>query len=552
MTDYWVWEKSELAKEVPQEPADPNKKTIQDLSSGAFKASDLDTTHEMQIEYLDESELESLELSPLGIMTIDNPEFEEITERVVEIIMPPNFDGDPTNYETRAHQITARAFEKILTAKVNESEAETDMTEITNRTDQFVEPTRENGISKAGDGAFLVPEEGRDSVLQEIAKEAKQMALSESQQPEDIPLEASTKVENPVTVEVNKEASVEIVHKSPAETIADSEFDSNFQGRAGDKLRQSTKDTLRGCTKRLGLSGEGYWSIEQGDQFMPGDREKISEALFAGFEKLNNKIYDGVNPKQRGELAAKIEPIGASKDFGSSLTRLIKQELTNAEVDLGLRQEFIPGETNPQPIEHPSYKDDNIGISVFKLAAARIFKRVESSVEALGIKVEETKAKFPVKPTKSSEPVSTNAAPEGNVTAVEKPKVAPPVKNKEGSDSNTSLSEGIKDILKREAAAQALKAELELTEDTPSKAVESEKIVEEPKIVITPIEEKITAEPTVVVTPVVETKSEETKTTEKPVDSTVAIDPSDPVATNFGPNIRALLNQMLHDLREGN
>jgi hypothetical protein len=231
---------------------------------------------------------------------------------------------------------------------------------------------------------------------------------------------------------------------------------------------------------------------------MPGDREKIYEALFAGFEKLNNKIYDGVNPKQRRELAAKIEPVGASEDFGTSITRLIKQELTNAEVELGLRQEFIPGETNPQPIEHPSYKDDKIGISVFKLAAARVFKRVESSIESLGIKIEEAKPKSPAKTT-------------------------------------PDLTSGIKGVLDREATAEAVKAKAKtiIQEIAPVAAVKVKNTGEAENV----------GKPEIAATPVIEAKPEESGVI------AIKVETPDPVTDAFGPKARELLNQMLQNIK---
>ncbi len=467
--DYWVYEKSELAesdslKDISQpqnlraeESQLAEIRPEEDLA--AYSTSDSSRHSPEDLDSIPEEEVTAHELSSRQVLTLECRELEEISERVGDIITPPNLEDGYEIYEQRAQEIMKLAFKKILDSKISDTEGEVTMEDMLKNEELGGnnEPFYDNGITKEGDAEYMIPSQDKELIIEEVKQEAIDLANTEV-----------AKTASSQTVKLSEPE----IEKSYAEQQADIAFTEAFAPRPGDKLRQSTRDTIRNKTQNLALSGEGYWSIPQDDDFVPGDRDKIVSALFEGFEKLNDKIFAGIKDNERATLSQKLEPVGSSKDFGESLTQVIKQELTNAEVSLGLRKEMRQGESNPQIIELPNYQEENLGKSVFRLAAASIFKRVESAMEALNIKLPEAPQRKPVK--------------ESAATSTE-----------------TGLSPALNAQLKKITNNERLAKKIEVVEVNPEAAPEAqikttaeEPVAAEPVLPETPVkEEPISAEP---------------------------------------------------------
>lgn len=329
------------------------------------------------------------------VLSAESKEFTELVDNVLSrLATPEEFDSmskeQHSELETKAIRLVREGIEKQIQSfeKNLSQEPDIDLAGIYIGKDGYVEVP-------LGEVADFV--EGVSSIVL-----AKLQPKSESNTPKLIESGQQASVTAPEAQDLTLEAQ------------ADKRFQESFATASNDRrFAQSVRDISRNEAQKLTNTVGRYWETEQGT----GDRGSVINGLLSVFDKVAAKIREHIPHGKIGELARELDPVPErTPKLEHAIEKIIKLNLTDAEVELGLRREYIKGQPRPDTHEPKDYKDHDYQRSVFKIAASGVFTRVASALESLGLRV------YPE--IKKSESVSTAASrPESRVEEVVKSEI---------------------------------------------------------------------------------------------------------------------------------
>jgi len=308
------------------------------------------------------------------VVTKDSDHFSDLIDTVYARIQDPKIDQIQDDKErnaayeaelAQAKQIVSDAFELVI-----------------KRMEQPWINTGD-GISfeRMGDDAIAIPVDILDKVLEKTEKVAMQVVaqLTVKNTLAEEPVATTPLAQETAAVQETTAPSEEKFN--PAILAAQARFEEVLDrpGRT-DPAVQSVKDRILAAGNRLGLEpgkvgreDPQYWGKD-------GDREGIVGKLGQVFDTVARSLTSRLKGKWFGVFADKLSN-GSERTPSRAVDLTVRQELTNAEVAVGLRKESLTGETYPQQTTPKDYGLDWYGVAVLRMAAANVYTRIKEAVD---------------------------------------------------------------------------------------------------------------------------------------------------------------------------
>ncbi len=184
----------------------------------------------------------------------------------------------------------------------------------------------------------------------------------------------------PETASIEPTSKMDVNHaiagaQGAFEAKLDPKLGRHFQSARDIVLRE--EKNLNITPESLGRENAEYWGQDR-------DRDTIGNSLLGVFTRIAQTATRFFKDPERKEFSESLTG-GNQKYPVPAVEMTVRQELTNAEVALGLRKEQSRSEANreanPAPVTPKDYAQDWYALAAYRLAAANIFSRISSAID---------------------------------------------------------------------------------------------------------------------------------------------------------------------------
>lgn len=294
-------------------------------------------------EDIDSGELNGAEIKTHAAVEIDEETLEHVVDALAERINEPE----------RILNIRDTAFQLAL--------------------DKIMETHRADAIHLV-DGEYQL----RDAVIPELQAETLRIALEIAP-----PKKLVQRVEEPKTSPANGPAESDrpVQGTGIADRVA-TEFIAAFSGAKESSVIKDIRRRIVGATDGIEPKEGGYW----GNKHTVGEREGVFSALKNVFTRVTNELTQGWKGKDKARLAKALDHSESRPNLGKAIDLVVKQELTNAELEVGLRDKNASHSYKPGKVSPERYQEECYGPAAYSSAAAKIFTRLKNAFEQIGVK----------------------------------------------------------------------------------------------------------------------------------------------------------------------
>ncbi len=214
----------------------------------------------------------------------------------------------------------------------------------------------------------------KTSIIPELQAETLRIAL------EIAPKEKLAQhVEEPKTTPQREVATPDItIQDASVADRAAKEFIAAFSGSRDSSLIKDIRREIVSAADGIDAQPIGYW----GNKAHPiGEREGVFSTLKNVFSRVTNELTRNWKGVDKGRLAKALDQSESKPKLEKAIDLVVKQELTNAELEVGLRDKKASHSFKPGKITPERYQDEGYGSAAYYSAAAKIFTRLKDAFE---------------------------------------------------------------------------------------------------------------------------------------------------------------------------